>query len=164
MSDDNSNNAEEGGSKILLILGILIGVAIGGGVVYTYLDQQNPKTDEEKQEEEIPTAIEYEMMEFKKMAAPVYTMRRGKPYEAGNFILDFNILAESDNYNYIVKFRTEFQQAFLSALNKNDVMQDGSMSIMDYGKASDVLTAAAKSVVGAKYVHKVVVVNAVKVQ
>lgn len=161
---EEEKKEEEGGNKTLLILGIIIGIAVGGGAVYTFLGQQAPTAEvEEEVEEEKPKRIEYPNMEFKKVAVPVYTIRRGKPYEAGNYILDFNIQVEPDHFDHVVKYRVEFQQAFLSALNKNDVMQDGSMSIIDYNKASSVLTAAAKRVVNASYVHNVIIINAVKV-
>ena len=68
--------------------------------------------------------------------------------------------------NVIKIRRADFQirQAFLIAINKNDVMMDGSTTQIDYKKASMHLKAAAVSVVGEGTVENVVIEQSVKIK
>ncbi|WND02236.1 hypothetical protein QGN29_11805 [Temperatibacter marinus] len=160
MSDKDDDVGEDGGgSKILLILGIIIGIAAGGGGVFFFLGQQPQSANvEEVEEEEVPDPINYEFIEIDKMTAPVYVERRGKPYEAGSYLLDIRILVKPEHIGYVASLKLEMRQAFLSALYKNELMLDKS-NRLDVTRASEVLTRAAKTVVNDKYIHNVVIHN-----
>lgn len=169
MSDDANDVEEEasgGGSKILLILGLIIGIGIGGGVVYFMFgqNQQPPAEGEEKKEVEVKKAEVFEEMQFEKFAIPVFQTRNGRSYDAGNYVIDFTVASKKEHYSYVVGNRLALSQAFLSALNKYNVMKDGTTNVLDYEKAGRALTFAARKVVGKERVHRVFVTKAERIR
>lgn len=163
-----SEDAGGGGSKTLLILGLIIGIAIGGGAVFSFLGQQAPEpvaNDVNGEPKEPPKKVkELKAMDFDKLSIPVFQTRRGKTYGAGNYIIEFKLMCDPDSHEYVTKFRFALRQEILTALNKYDVMQDGSSMMIDYDKAAKAIHYAANKIVGDDKVEEVIIVNAVKVQ
>ncbi len=164
-SDQMDEEAGSGGGKTFLILGILIGVAAGGGLGYMFAGQDVVKQSIEQEEVEEVVIEELQFVKFEKLAVPVFTKRNGRSRPAGNFLLDIVVQVRTED-NVIKIRRADFQirQAFLIAINKNDVMMDGSTTQIDYKKASMHLKAAAVSVVGEGTVENVVIEQSVKIK
>ena len=165
-SDQMDEEAGSGGGKTFLILGILIGVAAGGGLGYMFAGQDvvQHSVDEAEEVENI-VIEELRFVKFEKLAVPVFTKRNGRSRPAGNFLLDIVVQVRTEA-NVIRIRRADFQirQAFLIAINKNDVMMEGSTTQIDYTKASKYLKAAAVSVVGKDTVENVIIEQSVKIR
>lgn len=163
MSEDA---VEEGGGsgKVLLILGLVLGVGIGGGAGYFMSGQDAgaPTDAEETVKEEKPKG-DLLPIDIEKLTVPIYSVRNDSRRFIGNFFVDVRLQVYGQDKQITVKrAETQLQHAFLSAMSRADLMVEGSGSEIDFDKAARILKARADEILGAGIVEDVSIVKSVR--
>lgn len=165
-TNNNEIENETGGSaKGLLIIGLLGGLAIGGGVAYFYTsnkaaDSSTEETVTEQKEEVAPL----QAIRFERLTVPIYSSASGSSRFVGNFFINIDVLVKSDE-DFIAVRRSEpqLQHAFISAISKADLMREGSSQQLDLEKTSIVLKKKANEVLSGNIVADVSVIEALRI-
>lgn len=163
-----SENSEEGGGsgKMLLVLGLLGGLAIGGGVTfYLFKDGAGAESSAAGVEEKEPEKpqIPLQSIRFDRLTVPISTEVGGRSRFIGNFFINIDVLVEGDE-NVIAVKRSEPQlkHAFIAAISRNNLMQEDAPQKLDMEKTSKVLKNKANSTLGNPIVVDVHVVEAMR--
>lgn len=165
--NNNDIETDAGGSaKGLLIIGLLGGLVIGGGVAYFYANSQQQATDQDdtSQKVAVKNQAPLQSVRFDRLTVPIYTNRSGSPRFIGNFFINIEVLVRSDT-NLIAVRRSEpqLQHAFISAISKSDLMQEGSNQQLDLEKTAEILKNKANEVLSGNIVEAVSVVEAMRI-
>ncbi|TNE60649.1 MAG: hypothetical protein EP335_18620 [Alphaproteobacteria bacterium] len=168
MSEDNLKMDSQGGGsgKMLLVLGLLGGLALGGGLGYFYSKQsggdQPTANGEHAAKPEKPKG-ELMSVVFERLAVPIYSHRNDSSRFVGNYFVDITVETRgNDNQITVKKAEPRLQHAFLSAISKNDLMREDAPLELDVDKAGTVLKDKADEVLGAGIVERVLVTNAMR--
>ena len=171
MADNENEDMEEdveasgGTNKILMIIILVVGLAVGGGIAYFLLNQSGGGSEGEGEEaeetvEEVVEKNEPKFVLFEGMAVPVHDSR-GK--YIGNYKITIKVLTENDNNNVKVRnAKFELRHAFISRIAKGGFLVPNSTSL-DYEKTANVLKEISKSLVGDDIVLGVVIDDAMRV-
>lgn len=165
MSEDTVEDEGGGSGKVLLILGLILGVGIGGGAGYFMSGsggEETPAGAEEKVEEEKPKG-DLLPIDIEKLTVPIYSVRNNSRRFIGNFFVDVRLQVYGQEKQIAVKrAETQLQHAFLSAMSKEDLMAEGSGADIDFDKAAKILKARADAILGAGVVENVSIVKSVR--
>jgi hypothetical protein len=161
----DDGDVESGGSaKGLLIMGLVGGLAIGGGGAYfMFKDNLNgaPQTEEEapKKEEKPLQAVKFE-----RLTVPIYSNRSGSSRFVGNFFINIDVLVRgNDNLIAVRRSEPQLQHAFIAAINRSQLMQEDSPQQLDFEKTAIVLKKKANEVLSGSIVEQVTVVEAMRI-
>ncbi|WP_374763817.1 hypothetical protein [Yunchengibacter salinarum] len=160
-------------TKMLIILGILVGLAIGIGGGYIAFAQLGlaggGKTPDKSTSEETAKPAEPEgpdnpvAVQFRRISVPVYTRRNGNSRFAGNYFIDVDMIVDGEGHKARVEARTaRIQHRMITVLTNHDVMKDGSQVELDTNKVADLLKAEVNALLSEKLIHSVEVINAVR--
>ncbi len=165
MSQDPASVEPQGGGsgKIFLVLGLLGGLAVGGGLGYYYSkstaeEQQTPK-------EEVKVAPKGPLIDidFERIAVPIYAKTDSGQRFLGNYFVDVAVQVRGEKNQIAVRrAETQLQHAFVSAISRTDLMREDSPLELDVDKVGQVLQAKANEVLGGKIVEAVLVKNAMR--
>ena len=164
MSQDTGTVEPQGGSgKILLVLGLLGGLAVGGGLGYYYSkstaeDHGTPK-EEVKAEPKGPLID----IDFERIAVPIYAKTGNSQRFLGNYFIDIAVQVRGEKNQIAIKrAETQLQHAFVSAISRTDLMREDSPLELDVDKVGSVLQGKANEVLGGNIVEAVLVKNAMR--
>ncbi|NVJ98096.1 MAG: hypothetical protein HWE25_08090 [Alphaproteobacteria bacterium] len=162
MSQDEVAGSEGGGSsKVFLVLGLLAGVALGGGLSYYYFNTQVPASEEEAREVKPKGPVH--SIRFERIAVPIYLTSGNSRRFIGNYFIDLAVeVRGDDNQITIRRSETQLQHAFIAAISQNDLMREDSPLELDHEKVSSVLKARANSVLGSNIVQNVAILNSMR--
>ncbi len=164
----NSNDleVEAGGSaRGLLVLGLLGGLAIGGGVAYYFLkDQVSAPDGEQGAEEAVENQEPLQAVRFERLTVPIYTGSGSSSRYIGNFFMNIDVLVRGeDNLIAVRRSEPQLQHAFISAISSSDLMQANSRQQLDMEKTARLLKKKANEVLGSDAVADVSVVEALRI-
>lgn len=124
----------KGGGKILLIVGLVVGLGVGGGGAYLYfMDGQNNAPDAEFEAEvaaepEEPDDPQY--VEIKRLTGPLISETGGV---LGYVFLDVSLEVNgTDDQEYLSGRRAILQDAFLKEMSANPMSRPGQPGVIDY--------------------------------
>ncbi|MCJ9430403.1 hypothetical protein [Kordiimonas marina] len=167
MSQDNASlESESGSGKMLLVLGLLGGLAVGGGLGYFYSKQFGSHEGATTTSEAKPAKAEGKLLSvpFDRLAVPIYMHANGSSRFVGNYFVDIKVETHGEeNQIKIRKAQPQLQQAFLSAISKNDMMRDDAPLEIDVDKAGDILKKKADEVLGPGVAERVLIMSALRV-
>jgi len=167
MAEGSGNIESEGGGsgKVFLVLGLLGGLALGGGLGYFYSKQYGAQPDPNAaHEEKAEPKGDLLSVPFDRLAVPIFARAGGSSRFVGNYFVDIKVETRGEeNQIKIRKAQPQLQQAFLSAISKNDMMRDDAPLEIDVDKAGDILKKKATEVLGAGVVEKVLITSAMRV-
>ncbi len=167
MSQDGENiDSGSGGSgKMLLVLGLLGGIAIGGGLGYYYSKQnaEHGGGNEVKKEVAKPKG-KLLTIDFERLVVPIYQKRESGPSRfIGNYFVDFSVEVRGEDKQIAVKrSEPQLRHAFLSTISKTDLMREDDPFQLDPEKAGEALKATADKVMGSGVVQRVTISNAMR--
>ncbi|WCL52989.1 hypothetical protein [Gimibacter soli] len=155
------------GSKMLLIVGLVLGLGLGaGGGFFLFGNQAEEGAADEHAaaEPEVPAGpTDPQSHTIERLAVPIYASRGGKMSFLGNYFIDLTIEVDgAENLDKVRAAGPRLQHAFISAISKTDLMRADSPMELDLDKAADVLKERANSVLGNDVVYAVSVSKAVR--
>ncbi|WP_262691532.1 hypothetical protein [Kordiimonas aestuarii] len=163
--DPSSIETEGGGSgKVLLVLGLLGGLAVGGGLGYYYSKsagggEDGTKTEQVKKAPKGPLID----IDFERIAVPIYAKTENGQRFLGNYFVDLAVQVRGDDHQIAVRrAETQLQHAFVSAISRTDLMREDSPLELDVDKIGTTLTAKANEILGKGVVEAVRVKNAMR--
>lgn len=162
MSQEEISTSEGSGSgKVFLVLGLLAGVALGGGLSYYYFSTQ-PTAEEAAQEKKKPKGPLLSV-EFPRIAVPIYLKDQNRSRFVGNYFVDLAVQVRgNDNQITVRRSEAQLQHAFIAAISQNDLMREDSPLELDHAKVAEVLKAKANSVLGAGTVENISILNSMR--
>ncbi|MEX0300657.1 MAG: hypothetical protein AB3N28_16400 [Kordiimonas sp.] len=154
---------EEGGSsKVFLILGLLLGVAFGGGAGYYFSGGNEAQPTENGAEKTAPVRKELIAVPFERLAVPIYSSRDSRRRFLGNYFINANVMVDGEaNQIAIKRSLAQLQHGFISSISKTDVTKEGSPSELDLDKLADVFKKKATEIMGAGVVESVAITEAI---
>jgi hypothetical protein len=162
MAQMSEEITEEGGGKMLLILGLVAGLAIGGAGVFFLLPSGG---EDEAQVTEVADKAPENLVSvtFEQIAVPIYREHRGQSRFIGNFFVKFDLNVDGEaNAVTVRRAQSRLQHAFLARIGEGSLMREDSPTELDYTRAATVLEAAAKEVVGPDIIYSVSVSEAIR--
>jgi len=155
---------EEGGSsKVFLILGLLVGVAFGGGAGFYFSGGGDAETPTDKTVEK--KEIVYEdliSVPFERLAVPVYKVQGSRRRFVGNYFINADIqVAGETNQIAIKRSLAQLQHGFISAISKSDLMKEDSQAELDLDKLADVFKKKSDEIMGSGIVVNVSITEAI---
>lgn len=168
MSQDAKDvDMDAGGSaKGLLVLGLLGGLAIGGGGAYFFLQDRLAPEDPNAVEEEQPqeNAEPLQAVRFERLTVPIYANSGGRRRFIGNFFLNIDVLVRGDaNLIAVRRSEPQLQHAFISAISKTSLMREDMPQQLDMDKTSDLLKKTANDLLASNVVSDVSVIEALRI-
>lgn len=165
MSQDDVIETDSGGSgKVFLVLGLLAGVAIGGGFSYYYFGSQGGGDQvEEKVEKKKPKGDAFDI-KFERVAVPIYQHRDGRTRFIGNYFIDLSlqVYGEEDQIS-VRRMEPQLQHSFISVISSTNLMREDSPLELDNDKAAAAIKKKANEVLGEQIVDSVAILNAMRV-
>lgn len=165
MSQDDMIETEGGGSgKVFLVLGLLAGVAIGGGFSYYYFGSQGgDSAAQEKVEKKKPKGQAFNI-KFERVAVPIYLRRDSGTRFLGNYFIDLSlqVYGEQDQIS-VRRMEPQLQHAFISVISSSNLMREDSPMELDNAKAAAAIKKRANEVLGDSIVDSVSILNAMRV-
>lgn len=152
-----------GSGKVLLVLGLLGGLAVGGGLGYYY--SKNAGGNEAATKEEVKVAPKGPLIDidFERIAVPIYAKTDNGQRFLGNYFVDIAVQVRGEENQIAVRrAETQLQHAFVSAISRTDLMRADSPLELDVDKVGDLLKRKANEVLGGKIVEAVRVKNAMR--
>ncbi|WP_417461792.1 hypothetical protein [Kordiimonas sp.] len=165
MAQDPSAMEPQGGGsgKVLLILGLLGGLALGGGLGYYYSKNTAGNTDTQKEEVKKAPKGPVLSVDFERVAVPLYSKSDSGARFLGNYFIDLVVQVRGEDRQIAVRrAETQLQHAFVSAISRADLMREDSPLELDVDKVGKVLQAKANEVLGPGVVEAVLVKNAMR--
>ena len=165
MSQDPSSIEPQGGgsSKVLLVLGLLGGLAIGGGLGYYYSKSAGNSDGEHKEEVKKAPKGPLIDIDFERIAVPIYAKNGNTQRFLGNYFVDIAVQVRGeDNQIEVRRAETRLQHAFVSAISRTDLMREDSPLELDVDKIGATLKSKANEVLGDGIVEAVLVKNAMR--
>lgn len=168
MSQDGKDIDVDGGSsaKGLMVLGLLIGLGIGGGAAYFFLQDRLAPADPNApaEEERVENREPLQAVRFERLTVPIYSVSGSRRRFIGNFFINIDVLVRGDS-NLIAVRRSEpqLQHAFIAAISQNDLMREDSPQQLDLEKTAQLLKSRANSVLGSDVVAEVSVIEALRI-
>lgn len=156
--------SEGGSGKALLVLGLLGGLALGGGLGYYYSknaadSSPDSGTEEVKKELKGPVLS----IDFERVAVPLYSKSDSGSRFLGNYFIDLVVQVRGEDRQIAVRrAETQLQHAFVSAISRADLMREDSPLELDVDKVGRVLQDKANEVLGQGVVEAVLVKNAMR--
>ncbi|WP_020398831.1 hypothetical protein [Kordiimonas gwangyangensis] len=164
MSQDTGSVEPQGGSgKILLVLGLLGGLAVGGGLGYYYSKSSAEGQGAPKEEVKVAPKGPLIDIDFERIAVPIYAKTDNGQRFLGNYFIDIAVQVRGEKNQIAIKrAETQLQHAFVSAISRNDLMREDSPLELDVDKVGNLLKGKANEVLGGKIVEAVLVKNAMR--
>jgi flagellar basal body-associated protein FliL len=160
--DDIIETGGGGGSKVFLVLGLLLGVAIGGGLGYYYFSSQAPEAAGEQAKKKKPKGPLLSVT-FERIAVPIYVQSGNSNRFVGNYFIDLAVQTRgSENQNAVNRIKPQLQHAFISVISKADLMQEDSPLEIDHDKATAALKDKANEVLGDDIVEAISILSAMR--
>ncbi|WP_286828536.1 MULTISPECIES: hypothetical protein [Kordiimonas] len=160
--DDVSIHGSSGSGKLLLILGLLGGIAIGGGLGFYYFKNMAPATEGQEQERKKPSGPLL-TVGFERIAVPIYLRNENSSRFVGNYFVDLAVqVYGNDNQILVKRSQPQLQHAFIAAISQNDLMQEDSPLQLDHDKVAAVLKKKAAEVVGPNVVENISILNTMR--
>ncbi len=154
---------EEGGSsKVFLILGLLLGVAFGGGAGYYFSGGNDAEPTEGATEKKAPVRKDLIAVPFERLAVPIYSSQDNRRRFLGNYFINANVMVDGEaNQIAIKRSLAQLQHGFISSISKTDVTKEGSPSELDLDKLAEVFKKKATEIMGAGVVESVAITEAI---
>ncbi len=155
---------EGGGGKALLIVGIVLGIAMGAGLGY-FVFSGSEKGADVSQESEVIADEKMLTISFERVALPIYLTRSngGRARFIGNYFLDISIEVEGDDDQARVnRARAPLTQAFISSISKGGFLQEGTTEV-DYPTATQKIKDAGNRLLGDNVIKRVSFTNVMRV-
>lgn len=162
---DNIDNDNAAGGRMLLIVGLGLGLLLGAGGFYMYSNVM-PEPEATKKEEavkkvevKVPTDLKSEKLE--RLTAPLHVKSRtGRNAYVGTYFMDVIISTENDDQKIIVsRLKYNLRHAFNLAITKEDIMVEGSDRNIDVEKLSTVFMRYAEEIVGPDVIYSITIQN-----
>jgi len=153
--------------KMLLIIGLALGVGLGGGGVYVMNSMAPPPAadgeaaNEEPKEDIKPQPEDLKFETFERLAVPLhYKQRNGYTRLIGTYFMDVVVTTEDDAKKILVSRRKyDLRHRFNASITRGDVLVDGSTKELDVDKVRVLLLKEAQEVLGSDVVYSIAVDN-----
>ncbi len=160
--DDVSIHEGSGSGKLFLILGLLGGIAIGGGLGYYYFKSMAPAHEAEAEVKKKPSGPLL-TVGFERIAVPIYVKSGNSARFVGNYFVDLAVQVHGNENQILVKrSQPQLQHAFIAAISKNDLMREDSPLQLDHDKVAAVLKKKAAEIVGPNVVENISILNTMR--
>ncbi len=170
MAKDPIPPAEDAGSsggKILLLVGLVLGVIGGAGGGYIFFQSAEKVLDNGEQEVVVETKPEVPEqlinLDFDRINVPVYVSRDGRRRYLGNYFVDLRFQFTNEEKKVQVdRQKDRLRHNLLSAISNADLSVEGSDGQIDLDHLREVLIARSESVVGNDMIYDIVILQAVR--
>lgn len=165
MSEETETESEGGSGKVFLILGLLVGVAVGGGGGYFMSgDDEAEATGNSKTEKKVAKPRDPLIsVPFERISIPIYAERGNSRRFIGNYFVDVDVQVSGETNQIAVKRSiSQLTHGFISAISKANLMSENNPTELDLDKAAKVLKKRADSIMGKGIVSNVVITEAVR--
>lgn len=154
---------EEGGSsKVFLILGLLLGIAFGGGAGYYFSGGGEAESEQSSREKKAPAKKDLIAVPFERLAVPIYSTQGNRRRFMGNYFINANVLVDGEaNQIAIKRSLAQLQHGFISSISKADLMKEGSETELDLDKVAKIFEQKAAEIMGAGVVEDVAITEAI---
>lgn len=154
---------EEGGSsKVFLILGLLLGVAFGGGAGYYFSGGSDSAPEQGSKEKKAPVKKNLIAIPFERLAVPIYGTQGSRRRFMGNYFINANVLVDGEANQIAVKRSlAQLQHGFISSISKTDMMKEGSEKELDLDKMAKVFEQKAVEIMGPGVVEDIAITEAI---
>tara|TARA_R110002096_G_scaffold126381_9_gene273211 strand:- start:631 stop:1128 length:498 start_codon:yes stop_codon:yes gene_type:complete len=154
---------EEGGSsKVFLILGLLLGIAFGGGAGYYFSGGDETAPEQGSSEQKKKVQKDLIAVPFERLAVPIYSVQGNRRRFMGNYFINANVLVDGESNQIAIKRSlAQLQHGFISSISKTDVMKADSQSELDLDKLARVFEQKAVEIMGAGVVESVAITEAI---
>lgn len=160
--DDASVESGSGSGKVFLLLGLLGGIAIGGGLGFYYF-KSNAPTDEGEVVEKAKPKGPLQTVEFQRIAVPIYMKTENSSRFVGNYFVDLSVQVRgNDNQILIKRYEPQLQHAFIAAISQADLMREDAPLQLDHDKIAQLLKEKAATVVGQGIVENISILNTMR--
>ena len=164
MAQNPAGEPEGGSGKVFLVLGLLGGLALGGGFGYYFFKNAAPMDEAATQHaKERKKKEPLQSVAFDHVAVPIYARSNNNARFLGNYFVDLVVQVRGDD-NLITVRRSEIQlqHSFISAISRNDLMREDSPLELDVDKVGALLTTKANEVLGPGIVEQVLVKSSMR--
>ena len=155
-------DGEEGssGSK-LLVMGALLGMAVGGGGAYYFAGGAAPSEPGQEQKAAKKVFKELISVPFVRLAVPIYATRKNRRRLMGNYFIDANIQVDGeDNQIAIKRSVAQLQHGFISTISRAELMVSETSKEIDTEKLARLLKKKAIQIMGPGIVEDVTITGA----
>lgn len=160
--DEVTSQEAGGGGKVFLVMGLLAGVALGGGLSYYYFSNQAPAGEEGSVEKKVPKGPQFNIA-FPRIAVPIYVKSNNRSRFVGNYFVDLSVQVRGEENQILVRrSEAQLQHAFISAISQTDLMREDSPLELDGEKVSRVLKERANTLLGAGVVENISIINTMR--
>lgn len=167
MADKDEIGTEGSSAKVLLVLGLLGGLAIGGGVSYFLFQDgssNNTETEQSSSERKNEPKVPLQSVRFDRLTVPITSDVGGRSRFIGNFFINIDVRVRgNDNLIAVRRSEPQLKHAFISAISKNSLMREDAPQQLDMEKTAMVLKDKANSVLGDDVVADVNVIEAMRI-
>jgi flagellar basal body-associated protein FliL len=168
--DADAGNKEEGrGSRMKLVVGLVLGLVIGGGGVYgglVFMGGDDGATPEPVVEEEVVEEVEAAppvdlvYLAVERMPAPLVNQNGDL---LGYVFLDLALeIAPGDNQSYVSERLPRIQDAFIRAISANGLTRPGTNGQIDYDRVIGYLMDTVNNTLGEGYVVSISITRALR--
>jgi len=160
--DDVSMDAGSSSGKLFLLLGLLGGIAIGGGLGFYYFKTMAPEGEAQVEEKKKPKGP-MQTIGFERIAVPIYLKSQNTTRFVGNYFVDLAVQVYGNENQILVKrSQPQLQHAFISAISQSDLMREDSPLQLDHDKVAAVLKKKAAEIVGPGVVENISILNTMR--
>lgn len=166
MSDEaEAEGGEDKSARMMLIIGILVGLAVGSIGVFLWLNSKSDEPEPEIEEvvEEIveeEAAINYIYLYIERMPAALVDENQRT---VGYVFLDITLeLHNSDEQSYVSSRMPRVKDSLLRAISEHGLTRPGTRGQLDYDRVSEYLLKAANDAIGKEYVMGVYITRALR--
>ncbi|MBL4836038.1 MAG: hypothetical protein JKY34_00550 [Kordiimonadaceae bacterium] len=155
-------DVDEGSSGTkLVVLGGLLGVAIGGGAAWYFAGGAQPADPNSPKAVVREAPKELISVAFERLVVPVYATRKNRRRLMGNYLIDANIQVDGETHQIAVKRSVaQIQHGFISAISKSELMKTESSRELDTDKLARVLKKKASEIMGPGVIEDVTITAA----
>lgn len=155
------------GSKIILIIGLGIGILIGGGAMF-FISTATPEPTEEELAEaaqkkiQIPDALY--AVQFDRLTIGIYTQgANGRRRYLGNYFVRVIVEVASEDHKIVVeRLKNRLQHGFVSTIASGGYTRDDNDQELDLERLAELLKKKANTVIGDGIVLNVTVLEALR--
>ncbi|GHF29083.1 hypothetical protein GCM10017044_25420 [Kordiimonas sediminis] len=162
MSEENEKGESSGSSKLLLIVGLVLGLGIGGAAVFFLMPEDDGSETQEVAEVTAPEDLQ--VVEFKEVLIPIYIKRDGRSVFIGNYTVDLSIEVDGTAaVDKVTSMESRLKHEFIATISTVNLMREDSGAELDFEKASKVLKEKAEAVVGKGVIYDLTVTKAMRI-